>query len=204
MTTDTQDATTSQNTGEGSDNTASEAETLRTELLKVTQERDSAKKKARDFEAAAKQADQWKTQAEQALTEKSNIHAQFQSLQKQVRDKEVNQHLTTALEAAGALNVGGALKLVDTSKIEFGEDGNVKQDSVAAIVNAAKASDPWAFKELEDPSKKGTTSGSTTTGQPPSVKGAAQASTNGAFETELRAAKTPTEVDTVLKKYGKF
>jgi len=205
MTTENQGEGTPQNNANGADdNAATEAETLRGELLKVTQERDAAKKKARDYEQAAKQADQWKSQVEALTVEKSNLHSQLTAIQNTVRDKDVSQHLTTALEAAGARNVEGAMKLIDRSKVEFGEDGNVKIESVSALVNATKASDPWAFKEPEDPQgKKGNSSSTTGSQQPPTVKGAAQLDAKGAFETELRAAKTPQELQAVLKKYGK-
>ena len=184
------------------EDSAKELETLRAEILNLTRDRDNAKTKARDYEQAAKQAEQWKSELETATVEKSNIFAQLTNLQNQIKDKEVSTHLTTALEAAGARSVEGALKLVDRSKIEFGEDGSVNVESVAALVNAVKTADPWAFKEAEVDPKKGPSSNGT--GQPPSVKDVAQHDLKGAYDTEIKAAKSIKEIEAVMKKYGKI
>ena len=166
--------------------------------------RDKTKQKLRELEEVAGGANEYKTKYEEVFTEKSKLLEQFESIQNELNSfKEAAKHekitsaLTTALEAAGALNHQTVMKLIDKSKLQFDEEGKVSSEAVIAAIEEVKASDPYLFGDV-DPKK------ASATGQEfldPGVKRASNGSTEGAYEKELRSAKTQAEIMAVMKKY---
>lgn len=180
---------------------------LQEDLNKVVQERDSWKVKHRELEQTAKEAKNIKKQLDDLLVEKSTLAEQFDAYKESIRQEKLSTHLSTALEAAGAKNSATVMKLLDKSKLEFGEDGNVTQPSVVAMIEAVKTSDPYLFKEAEEDPKKGTSTSTTGTSSLPVPKRAADVVTEDAFTTELKAAQKAKDpfaaIEQVLRKYGK-
>lgn len=189
-------------TGEVVDDKAKELEGLKAEVLKLVSERDNFKSRLREAESVAQSAKQIQASLDEALAEKARIANEFTGFKETITKKEVDRHLTTALEAAGAKSISTVKKLLDTSKIEF-EDGQIKEDTVAAAINALKETDPVLFGEVSDDQKKDQ-SGTTTDKLPaPSIKvPAAGVNTHSAYETEMKAAKTQQDVEKIMRKYN--
>ena len=126
----------------------------------------------RDLKATSGDAANLQQQVDRAVADKSKLMREKDELQQafdgykqEVQKKELKQHLTTALEAAGAKNASTAMKLLDLDAVKFDEQGNVIQQSVADAINAIQTSDPvlfWQEGENTDP-KSGTTTSTTTT-----------------------------------------
>ena len=124
---------------------------------------------------------EWKTKYEEVST-------QFNTLQENVRNQQVDTLLRDVLTKNDALDLNTTLKVVDKSKIQWKEDGNVDTSSIESIVDELKQTDPILFKVINAPSIK-------TAGEHNPISG---------FEKELQNCKTQKEIETVMKKYNKF
>lgn len=154
-----------------------------------------------------KQIDRLITEKSKLMNEKNEIQSAFDGYKKEVQMNSAKQHLTTALEEAGARSTSTVMKLIDLSAITFDENGQVDVTSIANIVNSVKTSDPVLFKEpgeLRPKSEQTPSSGSTIAGQLPAVKHAADRLTKTGFQTELDAAVASGKqenIEAVMAKY---
>ena len=169
---------------------------------KLKEDHTNLKSTVGDVASLQKQIDGHIKDKSKLIKEQEELQETFSVFKKDIQSKEVKQHLTTALEAAGARNSATAMKLVDMNAIKFDENGQVVQTSVADAVNAVKTSDSTLFRE-EGEAPKGTTSTPTTAG--PALPVVAHAVTNvtkSAYEVEMAAAvasKDPKRVDAVFE-----
>lgn len=195
--------TTQTTTGEVTlDDKAKELESLKAEVLKLVSERDNFKSRLREAESVAQSAKQIQADLDSALAEKARIANEFNGFKETITQKEIDQHLTTALEAAGAKSISTVKKLLDKSMIQL-EDGQIKQDTVAAAINALKESDPVLFGDPAGDSKKELPGGSTEKLPAPQIKvPAAGVNTHSAYETEMKTAKTQADVEKIMRKYN--
>lgn len=168
--------------------------------------RDKTKQKLRELEESAGSVNEFKTKYEELFTEKSKLLEQFEATQTELnglkesaKQEKINSALTTALEAAGAKSINTVMKLIDKSKLQFDEEGKVNSETVISAIKEVMDSDPILFGEV-DPKKE--TSRTGTEFLNPGVLRAGNGSTEGAYEKELRAAKTQNEIAAVMRKYG--
>ena len=171
---------------------------LESQFQEAVGTRDKAKEKLRKLEQDLGDSAGYKAQYETLFTEKSKLAEQleavtgeFNSFKATLQQEKVNATLQSAIEQAGAKSVGTVLKLIDKSKVELDEQGNVKAESLTALIEEVKTSDPILF-------------GNETTFIDPGVKRAGDTSSEGIFDKELRACKTQKEIEEVLRKYGKM
>lgn len=96
------------------------------------------KEKAEAERKRLEEEGKWKELAEKEKTEKETILQQVH-----------NERRTTALKLAamkaGAQNPDTVARLADLNKIELDENGSVKGESVEALLEGMKASDPYLF-----------------------------------------------------------
>lgn len=171
---------------------------LESQFQEAVGTRDKAKEKLRKLEQDLGDSAGYKAQYETLFTEKSKLAEQLESVTGEfnafkatLQQEKVNATLQSAIEQAGAKSVGTVLKLIDKSKVELDEQGNVKAESLTALIEEVKTSDPILF-------------GNETTFIDPGVKRAGDNSSEGIFDKELRACKTQKEIEEVLRKYGKM
>ena len=172
--------------------------TLESQFQEAVGTRDKAKEKLRKLEQDLGDSAGYKAQYETLFTEKSKLAEQleavtgeFNSFKAALQQEKVNATLQSAIEQAGAKSVGTVLKLIDKSKVELDEQGNVKAESLTALIEEVKTSDPILF-------------GNETTFIDPGVKRAGDTSSEGIFDKEIKACKTQKEIEEVLRKYGKM
>lgn len=201
-----------QNAGLTLEQALEEITKLRANYHDAVQSRDETKQKLRKLEQDASGASDLTKKYEELMADKSKLHEQFEavngeltSLKNAAKDQTVSQALTTALEASGAKSVSTVLKLIDKSKIQFDEQGQVVADSVVALIKEVQESDPILFGG-DQGAKKSEQTQQSSTGSPsvPAVKRAGEDSTEGAFDKEIKAAKSQREIEAVLRKYGKL
>ena len=169
---------------------------LETNFQEAVSTRDKAKEKLRKLEqdlgdsvSLREQYDSLFSEKSQLLQKMEEVQAEYNNFKTSVQSEKVNAILQTAIEKAGAKSVGTVLKLIDKSKVEFDEQGQVSTDSIENLVKAVQESDPILFgAELIDPG----------------VKRAGDTSSEGIFDKEIKACKTQQEVENVLRKYGKM
>lgn len=117
--------------------------------------RDKAKK-FDDAQAAASTAEQKRLEEEGKFKELSEKQSgTITELQGKLKDATVNQALTNKLAPLGVVDLEGALKLIDRSKIEVGEDGAIT--GLDEAVEALKTGKAYLFNAA---------GGSTTVGTP--------------------------------------
>lgn len=186
-------------------------ETLKTQLNAVIAERDGLKTKVRTLENASGELKKLTNERDELLVQKSNLYSEFETFKKQVKDKEVDQHVSTALEAAKAKNPSTVRKLLDLSKLEFGDGGQVVQESLVKLIEGVKTSDPYLFAEPEsegEAQKKGSSTSTTGANSGPGVKTVASDTTRtDAYQLALDEAiksKDMNKLNEVLKKFGKL
>lgn len=172
--------------------------TLESQFQEAVGTRDKAKEKLRKLEQDLGDSAGYKAQYETLFTEKSKLAEQleavtgeFNSFKATLQQEKVNATLQSAIEQAGAKSVGTVLKLIDKSKVELDEQGNVKAESLTALIEEVKTSDPILF-------------GNEATFIDPGVKRAGDTSSEGIFDKEIKACKTQKEIEEVLRKYGKM
>lgn len=171
---------------------------LETNFQEAVSTRDKAKEKLRKLEQDLGSAAEVQKKFDELFAEKNKLHEQFENTVNEfntfkgsIQAEKVNAVLQSALEAAGAKSVGTVLKLLDKSKIELDETGNVKSESIEALIKEVAESDPILFSTEH-------------TFIDPGVKRAGESSTEGAFDKELKVCKSQIEIENVLRKYGKL
>jgi len=186
-------------------------EALQKQLNEIVAERDGMKTKLRTLENASGELKKLTTERDNLLVEKSNLYNELETFKKQVKDKEVDQHVSTALEAAKAKNPSTVRKLLDLSKLEFGDGGQVVQESLVKLIEGVKQTDPYLFAEPEsegEAQKKGPSTSTTGAGSGPGVKTvASDTSRTDAYQLALDEAiksKDMNKLNEVLKKFGKI
>ena len=178
---------------------------LETNYKDAVSSRDKTKQKLRELEETSGKSSELQKQYEDLFTEKSKLFEQFEatqselnSLKEGIKQEKVTSALTTALEAAGAKSINTVMKLIDKSKLQFDENGQVGSESIIAAIKEVQDSDPILFGEA-DP-KKSTQTGSEFLD--PGVKRASSGAQENAFSVELGAAKNQKQIDAVMRKYG--
>ena len=198
MTTESQGSTALEN-GEGEGTKVdSGAELLKLQKLleQTTAERDKLRVANRELKSHSNGAEDIKKQLDDLLSEKSKLVEEFEGYKSKVKAEKLDSHLSTALKDAGAKSVTAALKLLDRSGIEFGDDDSVKPDSIKKAIESLKEAEPVLFEETETKDEKGKPT------VPP--KPAAQSEGNKtSYEQEIRAAKSIKDIEAIMKKYGK-
>lgn len=180
--------------------------------LKVLSEKDSLKQKVRTLESSSKEGLELKAQYDNLLLDKSKLAEQLLTeqnlrtqLQTHAKETKLNTALSTALEAAGARSIPTVMKLIDKSLITFNEDGEVNTDSIIKAVSAVQESDSIVFGDIKDP--KSLPDGKILPGLTSfglDAKRAGEGNLQDAYTTEVRAAKTQSEILAVARKYGKI
>lgn len=132
-----------------------------------------------------------KEAAEGAAELQSNYEAAVQrvnELETRFRNTAIDGALKSALTEARAKSVSTVMKLVNRDEITVNEDGTVDTESLNAMITRLKADDAILFEEPQIPDVKRSTEGQVT----------------GGWEKEIGAAKSQTELEAVLRKYGKM
>lgn len=115
------------------------AEKQRTATEKLQKiEEANAKEKADLEKKRLEEEGKYKELAEKAELEKKQLQEQMQT------EKRATA-LKLAAQGMKAQNADIVAKLVDMSKIEIGEDGNVKAESVTALLEGLKTEQPYLF-----------------------------------------------------------
>lgn len=171
---------------------------LETNFQEAVSTRDKAKEKLRKLEQDLGQVTELQKKYDDLFAEKSKLHEQFEATVSEftnfkgsIQAEKVNATLQSAIEAAGAKSVSTVLKLIDKSKVELDEQGNVKTESIDTLVKGLIESDPILFENGQ-------------TFIDPGVKRAGDGSSEGIFDKEIKACKTQQEIENVLRKYGKL
>lgn len=170
--------------------------TLESNFQEAVSTRDRAKEKLRKLEQDFGQASELQSKYDELFAEKGSlitkletITSEFNGFKDSIKQEKISGTLQSAIEKAGALSVNTVMKLIDKSKVEFDDTGNVKDESITSLITSLKESDPVLFGEqFIDPG----------------VKRASDASTEGAYEREIKSCRTQREIDAVLRKYGKL
>lgn len=169
---------------------------LETQFQEAVSTRDKAKEKLRKLEQDYGSVSEVQKKYDELFAEKStlieqltSIQTEFDSFKGNIQAEKVSTTLQTAIEAAGAKSVSTVLKLIDKSKVELDEQGNIKTESVDKLIKDLTESDPILFGE---------------TFIDPGVKRAGESSAEGIFDKEIKACKTQKEIEDVLRKYGKL
>lgn len=155
--------------------------------------------KLRKFEKENKGlAEKAKREADAALAEQGKYKELYEAqvekltaLETKARNSLVDAALDAALKEAKAKSASTVKKLIDRTAISV-EDDAVDAASIAAQIEALKISDPVLFiqERQADPAAN-------------PVKRAGEGDPIGGYEKELRACKTPQQINAVLAKYGK-
>lgn len=202
----------SESTTGGADQTKTgevvDAVKLQETLNQAIAERDTLKTQLRDLTSASKNTKALQTQYDELLTKHSTLQEEFTGFQTTVKQKAIDSHVQTALDASGAHNAGRVKAMLDMSKVQIADDGTVDIKSLADVITALKTSDPYLFKEIEGNGEKSQNSGTTTVTQLPGVKPAAGDKSNGdAYKLALEAAKKAKDpfkaIEEAYLKYGK-
>jgi hypothetical protein len=110
----------------------------------------------REQAARAKKLEQDQaTAADKALAEQNKFKelaekrgTELETYQTKVKNLTIDQALTTKLSGAGVIDLDGALKLVDRSKIDVTDNG---VDGVEAAIEALKTDKPYLFNAQTTP-----------------------------------------------------
>lgn len=184
--------------------------TVESNLNEVVTERDKFKSKVRKLEDTAGSAVEVQKKYDELFAEKNKLYEQHESVSKeletwktQARDQKIATELETALTSAGAKSISTVMKLVDKSKIQFDDKGNLVADSISEIVKGLVESDPILFGEAPE-KKEGQLPGNQGLPNPGVKRAGDSGSSEDAFTKEMRAAKNTAEINAVLRKYGKL
>lgn len=171
----------------------SEIEKLKSINKEVISSRDQLKTRLRGFEDE-------QTQREQALLAEQGKYkelyekreSEFSALKNTLKTKAVDSALREILQKAGARSVDTVAKLVDKSKVTVNEeDFSVNSADIEAQIEELKKTDSILFGIVEGANL-------------PPVKRASSGEPQAGYEQEMRACKTPAEIQNVLRKYGKI
>jgi hypothetical protein len=184
---------------------------LEAKFLEAVSDRDKSKQKLRKLEETAGSAAELQKKFEDLLAEKTKLAEQFEaatgeltSVKESVKQKEMNSVMSTALEAAGAKSISTVMKLVDKSKLQFDDKGQVSAESVIAAIEEVRSSDPILFGDLTDPKDAATDAQTGKVNLYPGVRRAGEASAEDAYTKEIKAAKSHTQIESIMRKYGKM
>lgn len=168
-------------------------------------ERDTLKTQLRDLSSASKGTKDLQKQYDELLTKHSKLNEDFEGYKGTVKQKAIDSHVQTALDASGAHNAARVKAMLDMSKVKIADDGTVDHESLAAVIKALKESDPYMFKEQQGNGEGQMNSGTTTTKQLPGVSTAAADKSGDAFKLALEAAKKSKDpfkaIEEVTEKY---
>lgn len=128
-----------------------------------------------------KDVEEWKTKF-------STIESEYNSLKDSIKQEKTDNILKEILSKSNAKDINTVLKIIDKSAIQYNEDGNVDTKSIDNIVIELKKTDPVLFNEVSLPD----------------VKTASNGTPVGSYETELKSAKSQTEIIAIMKKYNKI
>jgi len=163
--------------------------------LKALQEELESKKEL--VKQLRKYERQQKEEKEKLLKEQGNFKElyestleKFNSLKGQLLDTNINLAIEEVAKSNGVKSISTLSKIIDKSLINVDENGNVDINSVKDLIKNLQKSDPLLF-ELADV-------------KTPSVKRATDDVSISSYEVDLKKAKTPQEIEGVLKKYGKI
>jgi hypothetical protein len=182
---------------------------LQESLNATIAERDTLKMQLRDLSSASKGTKALQAQYDELLTKHSTLTEEFDGYKGSVKQKAIDSHVQTALDASGAHNAARVKAMLDMSKVKIADDGTVDVASLAAVITTLKESDPYLFKtgEAGNAETSSTSSPATTVGQLPGVKPAVGDKTGDAFRLALDAAKKAKDpfkaIEEVIAKYGK-
>lgn len=109
----------------------------------------------------------------------------------QYRDMTINGALKSALQEAGAVAVDTAFKLVDKSAIQLTETGELDVESLKAVVEGIKNSDPILFQKE-------------TKATVPVARAGETIDTETAYKNELAKAKTADQIYDIMRKYNQM
>lgn len=147
-----------------------------------------------------------KYQKSKADSEVKKIQAQYEAvrahadaLEQKIRHTAADTALKLMLQESGAKAVDTALKLVDRKALKFSDDGSVVADSAKAAIETLKASDSFLFDSTNT-----TAQDQATKLVAPPAKRATEADKVSGFESEIRAANSAQDLQSVLRKYGKL
>lgn len=153
---------------------------INVDLIKT---RDAAKRKARELEKEA--------ESSKALSA---------TLKEKLVSRIVTDSLKAELTKAGALSVDTALKLVDRSKIVLNDDYDLDTKSIELLVEELKKSDSVLFKPVTATDEKEEKSI-----KHPDIARAGEAENIAtAFSVAMRSARTQSQIDAVMRKFGKI
>jgi len=184
--------------GDQGESQTTEAGDLKAKLADMISERDKLQIKLRELGKDSEALKSLRKQVEDLMVEKSTVANEYESFKQNVRDKELQTAVTTALVDAGAKNPDTVRRLLDLAKLKF-DDGKLNQESLEELVKGIKESDPYLFKEpgSSDPPK----------GPVPEIRRPAPNQGKSAFELELEAAKASKDpfkaIEDLLRKHGK-
>jgi vacuolar-type H+-ATPase subunit I/STV1 len=121
--------------------------------------------------------------------------AKIKETESKLRTRAADEKLKELLTAEKAKSLSTVMKLIDRSKIEFDEDGEVNVKSLAALVKSVKETDSILFDGAETPVA-------------PNLKRATEGDVTGGYEKELAALPANTrDISTaiykIMKKYNK-
>lgn len=178
---------------ESSSTSADEGEL--TSKLKTIQ--DELDKKSELIKQLRKYERQQKEEKEKILKEQGDFKVLYEeTIEKynQLKGKLKNDSIDTAISEIaknmGVKSISTLNKLIDKNSIAFDDNDNVDLNSVKEIIKGLQKSDPFLFEPLEV--------------QTPSPKKATEEISTSNYEIELKKARTPKEIELVLKKYNKL
>lgn len=175
-------------------------EQAKAEIEKLRGIKNEAFKERDTYKSRVKAIDEEQRQREEALLAEQGqfkqlyeqAQAEVSNLKSGLKNKAVDAALKEALQKAGARSVDTVSKLIDKSKVEVvGDDFQVNTDSIQAQIEELRKTDPVLFGVGESTPL-------------PSVKRPSDGTPSVGFETEMRAAKSQSEIMSVMKKYGKI
>lgn len=166
-------------------------------VTKLKEIQEELEKKSELVKQLRKYERQQKEEKEKLLKEQGNFKElyestleKFNSLKGQLVNTNINLAIEEVAKSSGVKSISTLNKIIDKTAINIDENGNVDINSVKDLIKGLQTSDPLLF-ELADV-------------KTPSVKKANEDTAISSYEVDLRKAKTPQEIEAVLKKYGKF
>jgi len=151
-------------------------------------------KKVRRFEKENK------AEAEKALVEQGKFKELYEAellkstaLEGKFRTRAIDSAVETALKDSGAKSISTLLKLIDKNRIVV-EGDVVDAASIASLVKELKISDPILFAEFD----------AKVVPIVPAVKKAGEGDVVGGYATEMKAATTQRQIESIMRKYGKL
>ncbi len=142
--------------------------------------------------------DKAKDKTRQAEKKVDDLESEVGTARTLVKNSSIDIAMSDALKDK-VTSVPTALKLIDRSGVEFGDDGTINADSLKTVIEKLKESDSILFKAEDN------TDGENDKGnQAPAARRAGEGDTGGSgYAKEIRSALTQKDIMAVMKKYGK-